>query len=110
MNLPACLRRAALLVATTTVGLLSGCVYPYPPMGPPPQPPLPYGEGATNLPPPPPPSQPEVNYPMATRTSTPDRVISPYAPYNVINVEGFRSGQLAKDPSDPANPRIFRIP
>jgi hypothetical protein len=108
MNVPASLRRAALLAATASVGLLSGCVYPYPPMVPQPQPPVPYGEGA--MLPPPPPSAPEVNYPMATRTSTPDRVISPYAPYNVINVEGFRSGQLAKDPSDPANPRIFRIP
>ena len=36
-----------------------------------------------------------------------DRVISPYSPYNVIDVKGFRSGQLAKDPS---NGKIFRIP
>lgn len=46
-------------------------------------------------------------YPFAERTDSPDRVISPYSPYNVIDVEGFRSGQLAKDPS---NGKIFRIP
>lgn len=46
-------------------------------------------------------------YPVAERTANPNHVISPYAPYNVINVEGFRSGQLAKDPS---NQKIFRIP
>ncbi len=46
-------------------------------------------------------------YPVAERTDNPDRVISPYSPYNVIDVEGFRSGQLAKDPS---NGNIFRIP
>lgn len=46
-------------------------------------------------------------YPTAQRTNNPNRVLSPYAPYNVIDVEGFRSGQLAKDPS---NGKIFRIP
>jgi len=46
-------------------------------------------------------------YPVAERTANPNHVISPYAPYNVINVEGFRTGQLAKDPS---NQKIFRIP
>ncbi len=44
---------------------------------------------------------------VAKRTDNPDRVISPYLPYNVIDVEGFRSGQLARDPS---NGKIFRIP
>ena len=46
-------------------------------------------------------------YPTAERTDNPDRVLSPYSPYNVIDVAGFRSGQLAKDPS---NGKIFRIP
>lgn len=46
-------------------------------------------------------------HPTAERTDNPNRVISPYAPYNVIDVEGFRSGQLAKDPS---NGKIFRVP
>ena len=55
-----------------------------------------------------PPSQPTRDqYPVAERTDNPGRVISPYSPYNVIDVEGFRSGQLAKDPS---NGKIFRIP
>ncbi len=59
--------------------------------------------------PPPPRERPPTrdSYPMAERTDNPNRVISPYAPYNVIDVEGFRSGQLAKDPS---NQKIFRIP
>lgn len=48
------------------------------------------------------------DYPYAERTSNPNRVISPYGPkYNVIDVTGFRSGQLAKDPS---NGKIFRVP
>ena len=46
-------------------------------------------------------------YPPAERTNNPDQVLSPYAPYNVIDVEGFRPGQLAKDPS---NGKIFRVP
>lgn len=46
-------------------------------------------------------------YPTAERTDNPNQVLSPYAPYNVIDVEGFRSGQLAKDPS---NGKIFRVP
>lgn len=46
-------------------------------------------------------------YPTAEHTSNPNQVLSPYAPYNVIDVEGFRSGQLAKDPS---NGKIFRVP
>ncbi len=46
-------------------------------------------------------------YPTAKPTSNPDRVISPYEPFNVIDVSGFHSGQLARDPS---NRKIFRIP
>lgn len=56
---------------------------------------------------PPPQSPPRQDYPYAERTGNPKRVISPYAPYNVIDVDGFRSGQLAKDPS---NGKIFRVP
>ena len=52
-----------------------------------------------------PPTQSE--HPVAQRTAHPNHVISPFSPFNVINVEGFRSGQLAKDPS---NGKIFRIP
>jgi hypothetical protein len=50
---------------------------------------------------------PRPAYPEAKRTANPNQVISPYAPYNVIDVEGFKSGQLAKDPS---NGKIFRVP
>jgi len=47
------------------------------------------------------------DYPVAQKTANPNQVLSPYAPYNVIDVEGFRSGQLARDPS---NGKIFRVP
>lgn len=46
-------------------------------------------------------------YPTATRTTNPNQVLSPYEPFNVIDVEGFKTGQLARDPS---NQKIFRIP
>jgi hypothetical protein len=77
--------------------------------------PRPYGEpgdpygGQGELPPAPQPApQPTRDqYPTAERTANPNQVLSPYAPYNVIDVEGFRTGQLAKDPS---NGKIFRIP
>ena len=59
------------------------------------------------VPPPTPPVPSRDQYPIAERTDNPNRVLSPYAPYNVIDVQGFRSGQLAKDPS---NGKIFRIP
>jgi hypothetical protein len=64
--------------------------------------------------PPSPPASPEPSaapakreYPVAERTNNPNQVLSPYAPYNVIDVAGFKSGQLAKDPS---NGKIFRVP
>ena len=46
-------------------------------------------------------------YPTAERTADPDQVLSPYEPYNVIDVAGFKPGQLARDPS---NQKIFRVP
>ena len=46
-------------------------------------------------------------YPFAQRTEIPGQVISPYPPYNVIDVSDFQSGQLARDPS---NNQIFRVP
>jgi len=46
-------------------------------------------------------------YPVAERTANPNQVLSPFPPYNVIDVTGFNSGQLARDPS---NNEIFRIP
>jgi len=60
-----------------------------------------------------PPPEPDPNrpvpdrYPMAQRTENPNQVISPYPPYNVIDITGFYSGQLARDPS---TQQIFRIP
>jgi hypothetical protein len=64
-----------------------------------PQPDRPDGQGEIINPP--------TEHPVAQRTANPNHVISPFSPFNVINVEGFRSGQLAKDPS---NGKIFRIP
>jgi hypothetical protein len=56
---------------------------------------------------PPPKPQGKKEYPVAEPTEKPGMVISPYSPYNVIDVEGFKSGDLAKDPS---NGKIFRVP
>jgi hypothetical protein len=70
----------------------------------------PNGGMSDNLVDPPPPVQPPTatgGYPTARGTDNPDEVISPYEPYNVIDVAGFKSGQLARDPS---NNKIFRIP
>jgi hypothetical protein len=46
-------------------------------------------------------------YPLAKPTSNPNQVISPYEPYHAIDISGFSSGQLARDPS---NRKIFRVP
>ena len=89
----------------------------------PPAPVDPYGQpvdpyGQTNPGPDPyrqPPENPDMqpapvrpgDYPLARRTANPNQVISPYEPYNVIDVEGFKSGELARDPS---NKKIFRVP
>jgi hypothetical protein len=54
----------------------------------------------------PPPTQPG-EYPTARATAKPGEVVSPYEPYNTIDVSGFTSGQLARDPS---NRKIFRVP
>lgn len=56
---------------------------------------------------PPPVSEPRPTYPTAQKTKNPNEVISPYPPYNVIDVTGFKSGQKAKDPS---NKKIFVVP
>lgn len=47
------------------------------------------------------------DYPYAVKTSTPGIVISPHAPYNVMDVTGLRSGSLALDTS--CNQK-FRVP
>lgn len=46
-------------------------------------------------------------YPTGTPTSNPGYVKSPYSPYNVIDVGGFRSGELAIDPT---TNQVFRVP
>lgn len=61
-------------------------------------------------PPSPPTTQPVPSprdYPLATRTERPNIVLSPYAPYDEIDVSEFRSGQLARDPR---SKQIFRVP
>jgi len=118
------------ILATAALASLVSCFYPEP--VPPPH--RPYGPDY-DISPPPPPSQPQPsafsdpgvpqpptttapapapppptangNFPTATRTEKPDQVLSPYEPYNVIDVGGFKSGQLARDPS---NQKIFRVP
>lgn len=117
-------KRLLTLAAASFAGLAS--CNPPPPVPPPrfqPNPPYPpnqvdpYGNQTDVSPPPPPyeqtqpaPQPPPTatgNYPTAQRTANPDQVLSPYEPYNVIDVAGFKSGQLARDPS---NQKIFRVP
>jgi hypothetical protein len=112
-----------IITAASLVGLAS-CTPPPPPPPPrfhpnppyAPEPVDPYGTQQPNpaSPPPvtPPVQPPSVTggYPTATRTENPDQVISPYEPYNVIDISGpprIESGQLARDPS---NRKIFRVP
>jgi hypothetical protein len=45
--------------------------------------------------------------PYAEKTSTPGIVISPHAPYNVMDVNGLRPGSLALDRS---TNKKFRVP
>jgi hypothetical protein len=53
-------------------------------------------------------------YPMATPSIKANTVISPYAPYNVIDVTGFKSGDKLCDPStipnDPATGKPYINP
>ncbi|MES2921057.1 MAG: hypothetical protein V4819_05905 [Verrucomicrobiota bacterium] len=110
-----------LLIAAASLAGLSSCI---PPEAPPPKfrpnPPYapvpvdPYGAPydvspppTAPTPPPPPPPTATGGYPTATRTENPDQVLSPYEPYNVIDVAGFASGKLVRDPS---NQKIFRVP
>jgi hypothetical protein len=95
-------------------GTETGTFEPIPQDGNPPPPPRDAGPRAPQVDPygspvpePAPPPVPRPEYPVARRTDNPNQVISPYAPYNVIDVEGFKSGDLAKDPS---NKKIFRVP
>ncbi len=82
---------------------------------------------AYTLPPPPqqptsqpqPPSQPKIRatsnkYPVATEGRQANTVISPYPPYNTIDIEGFKSGDKLCDPStipiDPATGKQYLDP
>lgn len=79
---------------------------PYPPEIVDPYAPPPDTTSTEPAPPPPSPTRPG-EYPTARKTANPNEVISPYEPYNIIDIEGFSSGQLARDPS---NNMIFRVP
>lgn len=118
-----------LVIAAASLAGLASCIPPPPPLprfrpNPPfaPEPMDPYGAQNDVSPPPPfrpepPPSRPEPppptatgGYPTATATADPDQVLSPYEPYNVIDISGpprIESGKLARDPS---NQKIFRVP
>ncbi|MES2440725.1 MAG: hypothetical protein V4584_16785 [Verrucomicrobiota bacterium] len=112
------------IIASAALLSLVSCIPPEPPPprfrpNPPyaPAPVSPYGTENDISPPPPvetvptrpepPPPTATGGYPTATRTANPDQVLSPYEPYNVIDVAGFKTGQLARDPS---NQKIFRVP
>lgn len=103
-----------LTVAAAGLAGLTSCTPPSP-VPPPrfqPDPPFAPTPVAPDVSPPPTPTEPAPptatgGYPTAERTANPDQVLSPYEPYNVIDVAGFKSGQLARDPS---NQKIFRVP
>lgn len=115
-----------ILSAVTAVVIFTGC-NPPPPVPPPrfqlqPQEPVdsyeqttgpsvqnpdPYGQGTQTNPNSDQTSLRPGEYPIARPTANKNQVISPYEPFNVIDVEGFSSGQLARDPS---NKKIFRVP
>ena len=110
-------KSSLIFVLSGLLGLAS-CTPP-PPVPPPnfrpnpPYPPTPVPPYGNDISPPPEP-QPEPapptatgGYPTAKPTTNPNEVISPYEPYNVIDVTGFKTGQLARDPS---NQKIFRVP
>ncbi|MEO5716075.1 MAG: hypothetical protein ABIT37_21530 [Luteolibacter sp.] len=115
--------KLTLATAALCLSSLVGCIPPEPPPARfrpnPPYPPTPmvdaYGQPIDPAPPvnPEPPADPAPTppaaggYPTATKTANPNQVLSPYEPFNVIDVEGFKTGQLARDPS---NQKIFRIP
>jgi hypothetical protein len=101
------------------VVMLNGCGPPEPVPAPyfipnPPYPPQPVDPASVELQQPAPsadtgpaPSPRIGEYPLARPTGKPNEVISPYEPYHTIDISGFSSGQLARDPS---NKRIFRVP
>ena len=116
--------KSALPVALAPLLVLTSCqpppLVPLPPpnyrQNPPyaPTPVPPYGQDPQYAPQPRPDRAPPVTapgtYPLATATDNPMEVISPYSPYNVIDLSDLPdpgSGQLARDPS---NKQIFRIP
>lgn len=72
--------------------------------------PTPYGPspyGPAPAPAPTPGSRIPNEYPVAQRTTNPDQVISPFDPKRVIDISGYKSGQLVRDPE---NKKIFRVP
>jgi hypothetical protein len=50
---------------------------------------------------------PRKEYPLAKPGSKPGEVISPYPPYKTLELDGIKSGALAKDPQ---SGEIFRVP
>jgi hypothetical protein len=66
----------------------------------------------TDTAPPTPPTAPETptrpgEFPTAKLTVKPNVVISPYEPYNEVDVSDYKPGELARDPY---NKKIFRVP
>lgn len=119
---------SSLIAAVSVVTLLLvSCVDPAPPPRFRPNPPYPpeqvdpYGNPQTNVEPstqPNAPSNPDApattepthaprDYPIAKPTNQPGEVISPFEPDRIIDVKGFKSGVLARDPN---TQKIFRVP
>lgn len=86
---------------------------PYPPQqvdpyGQPVDPNAPYSDTTQ----PAPPNQPETptrpgEFPTARLTEVPNVVVSPYEPFNKVDVSDYKPGELARDPY---NKKIFRVP
>ena len=51
--------------------------------------------------------QAKKEYPVGRLSDKPGFVVSPYPPYNTLDLNGIKSGALARDPS---NDKVFRVP
>lgn len=64
-------------------------------------------DASPSTPAPAPAPAPKKEYPTAERSGNPDEVISPYEPHNKVRVDGYKTGQLVRDPY---TQKIFRVP
>ncbi len=104
-----------IIILTASAAALASCA------------PAPYGQGNTSQAPTPGASAPAAESNISVPTGHPDpqnrpnMVVSPYRPYNIIDVKGYKSGEIVGDPStakvnpstgrpDLSTSKHFRIP